>query len=88
MSEGFSIHALGNRGILRGVQCVCGQWWPDFQRHGVSNEFITECCGSIYLYSATVSGHSSFTTLSLLKDNTEGNAPALPTSANPEVCPP
>lgn len=65
--------AMNLRGILRGVQCVCGQWWPDFKQRGASNEFQTECCGSLYLYSASVGNPGGLSTLSLLHDNRTTN---------------
>lgn len=44
----FDPSSLGNRGVLRGAQCVCGQHWPDFQRTDHAEQFRTECCGSLY----------------------------------------
>lgn len=67
-ADTFNADALNNRGILKGVQCVCGQWWPDYVQHGVSNEFITECCGSLYLYQPSDS-KTGYSTLSLIHDN-------------------
>lgn len=58
--------SLNQRGILKGVQCVCGQWWPDVVRAEFANQFYTECCGALYLYTTGPKGE--FTTLSLLRD--------------------
>lgn len=55
---------LNHRGILTGVQCVCGQWWPDFVRTELANQFRTECCGSVY--HLQTSDASDFCTLSLV----------------------
>lgn len=60
---------LNQRGILKGVQCVCGQWWPDYVRTENANQFRTECCGSLYQYVASQRGE--FTTLSLLENAKE-----------------
>jgi hypothetical protein len=62
----MSAEALNQRGMLRGVQCVCGQWWPDFTVHG--RERITECCGSVYIFQT---GETGFATLSLVTNNTQ-----------------
>lgn len=61
-------HAV-QRGILTGHQCICGQFQPDFVMHGVSNEFRTECCGSVYFYQLSTSKPTGFSTLSLVEDN-------------------
>lgn len=57
---------LNQRGILKGVQCVCGQWWPDFVRTENALQFRTECCGSLYQY--VMSPQGQFTTLSLIEN--------------------
>jgi hypothetical protein len=41
---------LNQRAILRGVQCVCGQWWPDYVMRGETA--IMECCGSTYQHAS------------------------------------
>jgi hypothetical protein len=69
----FDPQSLGNRGVLRGVQCVCGQWWPDFVRTDHALQFRTECCGSLYQYQ---SGPGSLTTLSLVEDATQNRPSA------------
>lgn len=66
-------HFLGHRGILRGVKCVCGQWWPDFVRTDHAEQFRTECCGSLY---QLMSGQGELQTLSLVEDNFTGRAEA------------
>ena len=55
---------LSQRGILRGVQCVCGQWWPDFVRTGHALQLRTECCGALYQLQT---GAGTFQTLNLLE---------------------
>lgn len=73
----FNPHALDNRRILRGVQCVCGQWWPDYVlRDGIAH---MECCGSRYQLQ---SGEGTLTTLSLLED-ARHPAPPLPEATPP-----
>jgi len=47
---------LNQRAILSGVQCVCGQWWPDYVMRGQTA--IMECCGSSYQH-ASMSDHGS-----------------------------
>jgi hypothetical protein len=56
---------LNQRSILRGVQCVCGQWWPDYVMQG--SIAIMECCGSRYQH-ASMSNQGSM--LCLIEDNT------------------
>lgn len=56
---------LNQRSILRGVQCVCGQWWPDYVlRAGAA---VMECCGSTYQFTPMSEGAM----LCLLHDNRE-----------------
>lgn len=57
---------LNQRRIMRGVQCVCGQWWPDYVLRGQTA--IMECCGNTYQH-ASMSDHASM--LCLLHDNTQ-----------------
>lgn len=66
----FNPQRLDNRGVLRGVQCVCGQWWPDFVRTHHALQFRTECCGSLYQYQSA-SAQGGLSTLSLLEDATQ-----------------
>ena len=45
---------LNQRHIMRGVQCVCGQWWPDYVlRAGAA---LMECCGSTYQFTPMSEG--------------------------------
>jgi hypothetical protein len=63
---------IGHRGILRGVKCVCGQWWPDFVRTPEhAEQFRTECCGSLY---QLISGQGTLQTLSLVEDQSKRSA--------------
>jgi hypothetical protein len=55
--------SLANRGILRGVECTCGQHWPDFVRTESARQVRTECCGALYQIQT---GEGSLVTLSLL----------------------
>jgi hypothetical protein len=57
------------RGVLTGCQCICGQFQPDFVQHGASNEFRTECCGSVYLHQKLACDPNGLTVLSLIEDN-------------------
>lgn len=46
--------ALNLRAVMKGVQCVCGQWWPDYvMRGGLAH---MECCGSVYEVRPATSG--------------------------------
>lgn len=46
--------ALNQRAVMKGVQCVCGQWWPDYvMRGGLAH---MECCGSVYEVRPATSG--------------------------------
>lgn len=72
---------LNQRGILKGVQCVCGQWWPDYVRTENANQFRTECCGSLYQYVASQRGE--FTTLALLQDATRPTTEPVDSPFNP-----
>lgn len=60
---------LNHRGIMKGVQCVCGQWWPDFVRTEFANQFRTECCGAVYQFQG--SEGSEFCALSLVSSSKE-----------------
>lgn len=64
MSAEWNPWSLGNRGILRGVQCACGQWWPDFVPTEVESQVRTECCGALY---QVQTGGGGLVTLSLLE---------------------
>ena len=57
---------LNQRAILRGVQCVCGQWWPDYVMR--AETAIMECCGSTYQHASMSEGVSM---LCLVNDNTQ-----------------
>lgn len=79
---------LNQRGILKGVQCICGQWWPDFVRTESAMQFRTECCGSLYGYTASATGE--FCTLSLIEDgraNREQEPVDSPFNPHPTVLP-
>jgi hypothetical protein len=67
--------SLNQRGILKGVQCICGQWWPDFIRTDHAMQMRTECCGSLY---QLMTGMGTHRTLSLIEDNfTKREVPVL-----------
>lgn len=68
----FDPQRLDNRGILRGVQCVCGQWWPDFVHTDHALQRRTECCGSLY---QIMQGSGELRTLSLIEDGTQRKEP-------------
>jgi hypothetical protein len=65
---------LALRAVLRGVQCVCEQWWPDYvMRGGLAH---MECCGAVY----EVRPSSAGVVLSLrdgMHGGTEGQAGSL-----------
>lgn len=64
LERAFSADDMSNRG----VQCICGQHWPDFGRTELATQFRTECCGSVYQYSTGMGAHM---TLSLVMNNTK-----------------
>lgn len=63
---------LNHRGILRGVQCVCGQWWPDFVRTESAMQFRTECCGALYQYTTGLGAQTTLSLISAEVARTEG----------------
>lgn len=64
---------LDQRRILKGVQCICGQWWPDCVTTEHAEQFRTECCGSLY---QLMTGKGDLQTLSLIQ-----RGPGLPSEA-------
>ncbi len=78
----FNPSRLDNRGVLRGVQCVCGQWWPDFVGTESARQFRTECCGALYQLET---GTPPFQSLNLIERPAHLGAD-VPTESNTLRC--